>query len=54
MSYVRGIPDYDHPFGLLKFDRSIRKETESDANKKPEDNFQAFQGEGFSLKKSRK
>ncbi|XP_062534384.1 ubiquitin fusion degradation protein 1 homolog, partial [Armigeres subalbatus] len=52
-NYVRGIPDYDHPFGLLRFDRTVRKE-ESNDNKPEEDPFEAFKGTGFSLKKSRK
>ncbi|ETN59006.1 ubiquitin fusion degradation protein 1 homolog [Anopheles aquasalis] len=52
-AYVRGIPDYDHPFGLLRFDRSVRKVELAEA-KPEEDQFREFQGEGFSLKKSRK
>ncbi|XP_058062170.1 ubiquitin fusion degradation protein 1 homolog [Anopheles bellator] len=52
-NYVRGIPDYDHPFGLLRFDRSVRK-AELSEPKPDEDQFREFQGEGFSLKKSRK
>lgn len=52
-NYVRGIPDYDHPFGLLRFDRTVRK-VETNENKSDEDAFKAFQGEGLSLKKSRK
>lgn len=51
--YVRGIPDYGHPFGLLRFDRTVRK-VEATDGKNEEDPFEAFKGEGFSLKKSRK
>lgn len=55
-TYVRGIPNYDHPFGLIRFDRSVRKKPEDIATAAAEapDDFQAFQGAGFSLKKGRK
>lgn len=53
-NYVRGIPDYEHPFGLLRFDRTVRKAEANEGGKPEEDPFKAFQGEGFSLKKSRK
>lgn len=54
---VRGIPDYDHPFGLLKFNRSIKpisdrvpEEPKTDDDPTPGH----FQGQGFSLKKGKK
>jgi len=55
--YVRGTPDYDHPYGLIRFDRSVKpidreKKPVEDENK--DDGFKAFQGTGFSLKKGRK
>uniref|UniRef100_U5EN67 Ubiquitin fusion degradation protein 1 homolog n=1 Tax=Corethrella appendiculata TaxID=1370023 RepID=U5EN67_9DIPT len=53
MNYVRGIPDYDHPFGLLRFDRTNRSLDNGDEEKKSDD-FKIFQGEGFTLKKNRK
>ncbi|XP_055326957.1 ubiquitin fusion degradation protein 1 homolog [Sitodiplosis mosellana] len=57
-TYVRGIPDYDHPYGLIRFDRSVKPisdRTESKSNGNDDDEgFKAFQGEGFSLRKSRK
>lgn len=61
-THVRGIPDYDHPYGLIRFDRSV-KPKKSDAPVDPSnpdaaagsaDDFQTFQGQGFSLKKGRK
>lgn len=55
----RGIPDYDHPFGLIRFDRSIKPI--SDRSKEPEvepetkeKGFERFQGQGHQLKKSKK
>lgn len=59
-NYVRGIPDYDHPrFGVLRFDRSIKAisdkpEPKAEPENNNADDFQAFQGPGFSLRKSRK
>jgi ubiquitin fusion degradation protein 1 len=58
-NYVRGIPDYDHPSGLIRFDRSIRPISDGpDPNKveaeEKEDVFEAFKGQGFSLKKPKK
>lgn len=58
-SYVRGIPDYNHAYGLIRFDRSVkpisdRTEPKSNGNEDNDDGFKAFQGEGFSLRKSRK
>lgn len=52
--YTRGIPDYDHPYGLLKFDRSVRPDKGNGEAKDDQDDFQMFQGQGFSLRKSRK
>lgn len=55
--YVRGIPDYNHPYGLIRFDRSVKPisdRTEPKSNGNDDDGFKAFQGEGFSLRKSRK
>lgn len=58
-NYVRGIPNYDHPYGLIRFDRSVlKKPTEAEATAAAAavqaDDFQAFQGQGFSLKKGKK
>uniref|UniRef100_A0A336M2W5 Ubiquitin fusion degradation protein 1 homolog n=1 Tax=Culicoides sonorensis TaxID=179676 RepID=A0A336M2W5_CULSO len=61
----RGIPDYDHPYGLIRFDRSIRpisdrpepkKESEKDktAAETSSGTFEKFKGQGFQLKKSKK
>lgn len=61
----RGIPDYDHPYGLIRFDRSIKpisdrvKETDNEAGPSNQDNskekgFERFQGQGYQLKKSKK
>lgn len=61
--HARGIPDYEHPYGLIRFDRTVKTSstgTEEGADvSKPgnggvADDFQAFQGAGFSLKKGRK
>lgn len=62
--HARGIPDYDHPYGLIRFDRSVKPNSTSTTedgtdvskpgNTNAADDFQAFQGAGFSLKKGRK
>ena len=54
--YVRGIPDYDYEIGLLKFIRSKPKKNgnSSDSANKDIDDFEAFKGEGKSLRQSRK
>ncbi|GAB0088321.1 Ubiquitin fusion degradation protein 1 homolog [Sergentomyia squamirostris] len=52
--YTRGIPDYDHPYGLLRFDRTIRPDKGNGEAKDDQDDFQMFQGQGFSLRKNRK
>lgn len=52
---ARGVPDYNYKFGSLKFDRTIKpisdRVAEIEANEEPEE---TFQGQGFSMKKSRK
>lgn len=52
---ARGVPDYNYKFGVLKFDRSIKpisdRVAEIDNSPEPEE---SFQGQGFSMKKSRK
>lgn len=64
-NHIRGIPDYDHQYGLIRFDRSVKpKKTDSSTSADPlnpdsaaagpSDDFQTFQGQGFSLKKGRK
>jgi len=55
----RGIPDYEHPYGLIRFDRSIRPISDGPDPKKEEEektapSFEAFSGQGFSLKKNKK
>lgn len=49
-------PDNDHPYGLIRFDRSVRALT--DDSSKTENGstevFKEFGGEGFSLRKGRK
>lgn len=49
--YVRGIPDYDYEIGTLRFIRRIDKPGTS--KDKDAEDFKAFSGAGFSLKKSR-
>ncbi|KAI8126543.1 putative ubiquitin fusion degradation protein 1 [Lucilia cuprina] len=52
---ARGVPDYDYKFGMLKFDRTIKpisdRVAEIESAPEPEE---TFQGQGFSMKKSRK
>lgn len=59
----RGIPDYDHPYGLIRFDRTIKpisdrvKEEEATAESSQESKdkgFERFTGQGYSLKKTKK
>ncbi|XP_023288378.1 ubiquitin fusion degradation protein 1 homolog isoform X2 [Orussus abietinus] len=50
--YIRGIPDYDYKIGTLKFLRNIKPANTKEV--KDQDEFKAFTGEGFSLRKSRK
>jgi len=61
-TFIRGIPDYDHPYGLIRFDRSVKAisdipEQKANNNGDDDDNaegFKTFQGAGFSLRKGRK
>ncbi|KAJ8680844.1 hypothetical protein QAD02_016631 [Eretmocerus hayati] len=50
--YIRGIPDYDFQIGTLKFLRHVKPTDNKEV--KEQDEFKAFTGEGFSLRKSRK
>lgn len=61
----RGIPDYDHPYGLIRFDRSVKpisdrtndedKESDEQQQQQSKDKgFERFQGQGHQLKKSKK
>nr|QBH74159.1 ubiquitin fusion degradaton protein [Aphelinus abdominalis] len=50
--YIRGIPDYDYQIGTLKFLRYVKPTNNKEV--KDQDEFKAFGGEGFSLRKSRK
>ncbi|CAH2233961.1 jg21442 [Pararge aegeria aegeria] len=47
--YVRGIPDYDYVIGTLRFIRNS-KPTSAKEGTLPEEPFQAFKGEGFTLR----
>lgn len=47
--YVRGIPDYDYVIGTLRFIRNSRPPTAKEETP-PEEPFQAFKGEGFTLR----
>ncbi|XP_076161657.1 ubiquitin fusion-degradation 1-like isoform X2 [Ptiloglossa arizonensis] len=51
-TYIRGIPDYDYKIGTLTFLRSIKPVNNKEV--KDQDEFKAFTGEGFSLRKLRK
>ncbi|XP_029032921.1 ubiquitin recognition factor in ER-associated degradation protein 1 isoform X1 [Osmia bicornis bicornis] len=51
-TYVRGIPDYDYKIGTLIFLRNMKPVNNKEI--KDPDEFKAFTGEGFSLRKSRK
>ncbi|XP_014214344.1 ubiquitin fusion degradation protein 1 homolog isoform X2 [Copidosoma floridanum] len=50
--YIRGIPDYDYNIGSLKFLRNVKPVNNKEV--KDQDEFKAFTGEGFSLRKSKK
>ncbi|XP_058799078.1 ubiquitin fusion degradation protein 1 homolog [Phymastichus coffea] len=50
--YIRGIPDYNHKIGTLKFLRHVKPVNNEQA--KDQDEFKAFTGEGFSLRKTKK
>ncbi|XP_015189278.1 PREDICTED: ubiquitin fusion degradation protein 1 homolog isoform X1 [Polistes dominula] len=52
VAYVRGIPDYDYKIGTLRFLRNMKPINSKEV--KEQDEFKAFTGEGFSLRKSRK
>ena len=56
VAYQRGIPDYDYQIGTLKFLRYSRVAEEKDKESDEASQFQAFSGEGQSLRqpKSRK
>ncbi|XP_034827629.1 ubiquitin fusion degradation protein 1 homolog isoform X1 [Maniola hyperantus] len=47
--YVRGIPDYDYVIGTLRFIRNSRPASAKEETP-PEEPFQAFKGEGFTLR----
>ncbi|KAG7303372.1 hypothetical protein JYU34_011863 [Plutella xylostella] len=47
-AYVRGIPDYDYVIGTLRFIRSARPVGSKEDS--PEEPFQPFKGEGFTLR----
>lgn len=47
-SYVRGIPDYDFVIGTLRFIRNSRPPSAKEET--PAEPFQAFKGEGFTLR----
>lgn len=54
---MRGVPDYDHPYGLIRFDRSVKpidehkKAIDGESN---DEGFKTFQGAGFTLRKGKK
>ncbi|KAL0818386.1 hypothetical protein ABMA28_008859 [Loxostege sticticalis] len=47
-AYVRGIPDYDYVIGTLRFIRNSRPTSAKDET--PMEPFEAFKGEGFTLR----
>ncbi|XP_066586053.1 ubiquitin fusion degradation protein 1 homolog [Prorops nasuta] len=51
-AYVRGIPDYDYQIGMLRFLRNMKPINNKET--KEQEEFKAFTGEGFSLRKSKK
>ncbi|XP_076232863.1 ubiquitin fusion-degradation 1-like isoform X2 [Calliopsis andreniformis] len=51
-TYIRGIPDYDYKIGTITFLRNVKPVSNKET--KDQDQFKAFTGEGFSLRKSRK
>lgn len=57
-SYIRGVPDYDHPYGFIRFDRSVKPISDRIADKAEpnttENSDGLFQGAGFTLRKARK
>lgn len=51
-TYVRGIPDYDYQIGTLRFIRwGGNKVAESGKDEDENNEFKAFSGTGFSLKR---
>lgn len=56
--YVRGIPDYDYEIGLLKFIRNSKPKKNGgdgqNASSSDDIDFEAFKGEGKSLRQTRK
>ncbi|XP_063833256.1 ubiquitin recognition factor in ER-associated degradation protein 1-like [Ostrinia nubilalis] len=48
-AYVRGIPDYDFVIGTLRFIRNSRPTTATQ-EETPVEPFEAFKGEGFTLR----
>nr|QBH74173.1 ubiquitin fusion degradaton protein [Orthoderella ornata] len=51
VAYQRGVPDYNYKIGTLRFLRNSRPPSKE--NKEPVEEFKAFTGEGFSLRKSK-
>lgn len=49
-AYVRGIPDYDYVVGTIRFMRNSRPSSSKDDSMPPPEPFQAFKGEGFTLR----
>jgi len=55
--YVRGIPDYDYEIGFIKFIRNSKPKNGESTSKDNDENgsgFEAFKGQGKSLRMSRK
>ena len=52
--YVRGIPDYDYEIGLLKFIRHSKPKKNGAVEASEGNDFEAFKGEGKSLRQTRK
>lgn len=50
--YQRGIPDYNHKIGTIRFLRNSRPPSKE--NKEPIEEFKVFTGEGHSLRKPKK
>lgn len=52
--YVRGIPDRDYQIGTLRFIRGKPKKTDADKDQGDSNGFEAFGGEGNSLRQTKK
>jgi len=55
--YVRGIPDYDYEIGFLKFIRNSKPKNNgksSEDNNDEDSSFEAFRGQGKTLRQTRK